>query len=218
MNNEISKKYHAAVEELYRAKDFFLNRFCDEERVKKAKVFITIQSSSRKNNLGHFWADRWDGDTTKEGEEKEIFHEINICAERMNRPVNDICATLIHELVHLHNSVLGIDDCNAAQYHNKEFKKTAEKYGLIVDKFPGRGWALTTLSEEGISAVEAFQPNKEALSICRIAPEKIKKESEYIAITLKKEDYEELLQRTMDEWGLEKPKQVITKLLDELDL
>ncbi len=218
METEISKKYQLAVNELYRAKDFFLNRFCDEERVKNAKVFITIQTSARKNNLGHFWADRWDGDTTKEGEEKEIYHEINICAEQMNRPVNDICQTLIHELCHMYNNVLGIEDCNSLQYHNKHFKSAAEKFGLIVDKFPGRGWALTSLSEEGISAVEAFQPDRSALSICRIAPEKIKKESEYIAITLKKEDYEELLQKAMDEWGLEKPKQVITKLLDELDL
>jgi len=218
MQNDINKKYHAAIEELYRAKNFFLERFCDEERVKKANVFITIQSSGRKNNLGHFWADRWDGDTTKEGEDKEIYHEINICAERMNRPVNDILETLLHELSHLHNSVLGIEDCNAAQYHNKEFKKTAEKYGLIVDKFPGRGWALTSLSEEGISAVEAFQPDKEALSICRIAPEKIKKESPYIVVSLKREEYEAILQNAMDEWGLEKPKEVIKKLLDELNL
>jgi len=215
---DINEKYHKAVEELYRAKDFFLNRFCDEERVRNAKVFITIQSSGRKNNLGHFWANRWDGDTNKKEEDKEIYHEINICAERMNRPVNDVMTTLLHEISHLHNNVLGIEDCNAAQYHNKVFKKTAEKYGLIVDKFPGRGWALTSLSEEGISAVEAFQPNRESLSLCRIPVEKVQKENPYITISLKKEEYEAIFEKAMDEWGVEKPKDVAKKLLDELDL
>jgi hypothetical protein len=216
--NNINEKYHKAVEELYRAKDFFLNRFCDEERVRNAKVFITIQSSGRKNNLGHFWANRWDGDTNKKEEDKEIYHEINICAERMNRPVNDIFSTFLHELSHLHNNVLGIEDCNSSQYHNKHFKSAAQKFGLNVDKFPGRGWALTSLSEEGISAVEAFQPNREALSLCRIPVEKVQKENPYITISLKKEEYEAIFEKAMDEWGVEKPKDVVKKLLDELDL
>lgn len=214
--DQINKKYQAAIEELYRAKDFFLERFCDEERVKKAKVFITIQWSHKKNNLGHFWAERWDAEPEKE--EKELYHEININAEYLNRPINDVLGVLLHELSHLHNNVLGIEDCNSAQYHNKEFKKTAEKYGLIVDKFPGRGWALTSLNEEGIAAIEAFQPNKEALSLRRVPVDRIKKESPYVVISLKKEEYEETLQRAMDEWGVEKPKDVIKKMLDELDL
>lgn len=214
--NNISEKYHKAVEELYRAKDFFLNRFCDEERVKNAKVFITIQSSNKKNNLGHFWANRWDADTTKSAEDKEIYHEINICAERMNRPVNDVLETLLHELGHLYNSVLGIEDCNIAQYHNKHFKSAAEKFGLIVDKFPGRGWALTSLSEEGISAVEAFQPNREALSLCRIPVDKVQKDNPYITISLKKEEWEEIINEEMQKRGLEKPKELIIELLEKL--
>lgn len=214
--NNINEKYHKAVEELYRAKDFFLNRFCDEERVKNAKVFITIQSSNKKNNLGHFWANRWDADTTKGEEDKEIYHEINICAERMNRPVNDVLQTLLHELGHMYNHVLDIPDCNESQYHNKSFKVAAEKFGLIVDKFPGRGWALTTLSEEGISAIEAFQPNKEALSIGRIPAGKIQRENPYITISLKKEDWEEAINKALEEKGLEKPKELIIELLEKL--
>lgn len=216
--NNISEKYHKAVEELYRAKDFFLNRFCDEERVKNAKVFITIQSSNKKNNLGHFWANRWDADTTKSAEDKEIYHEINICAERMNRPVNDVFCTLLHECAHMYNHVLGINDCNEAQYHNREFKKAAEKFGLIVDKFPGRGWALTTLNEEGISAIEAFQPNRESLSIGRIAGQKIQKESPYITISLKKGEWEDIINKALEKKGLDKPKELIINLLEDMDI
>ena len=214
MENTINTKYQAAVNELYRAKDFFLERFCDNDQVKNAKVFITIQGSGRKNNLGHFWADRWDGDTSKE-EDKEIYHEINICAERMNRPVQDILQTLLHELSHLYNSVLGIEDCNAAQYHNKHFKLAAEKFGLIVDKFPNRGWALTTLSEAGLSAVEAFNPDKSALSLCRIAADKVPVENKYITVTLKKEDWEEFFTEKLDELGMEKPKELIIALMEK---
>jgi hypothetical protein len=215
MQPEISKKYQAAINELYRATDFFLKRFCDDERVTNAKVFITIQTSNKKNNLGHFWANRWNADTSNE-EGGEIYHEINICAERMNRPVEDVLSTLLHELAHLYNNVIGVNDCNAAQYHNKEFKKTAEKFGLIVDKFPGRGWALTSLNEEGYAAIDALNPDKSALSICRIAPEKFKKENPYITITLKKEEWEDIINDALEKYELEKPKELIVKLLEEI--
>lgn len=214
--NELNDRYHAAIKELYRAKDFFLERFCDEQRVKDAKVFITIQTSNKKNNLGHFWANRWDGDTTKDATEKEIYHEININADRLNRSVEDICETLLHELSHLYNNVLGIDDCNAAQYHNKNFKSAAQMFGLNVDKFPGRGWALTSLSEEGHSAIAALEPDRAALSICRIPAEKVQKENPYITITLKKEDWEDIIQDELEKRGMEKPKELIVKLLEEL--
>ena len=213
--NTINEKYYSAVKELYRAKDFFLDRFCDEDRVKDAKVFITIQSSNKKNNLGHFWANRWDADTTKDATEKEIYHEININAEQMNRPVEDVLETLLHECAHLYNNVLNIEDCNAAQYHNKHFKVAAQKFGLNVDKFPGRGWALTSLDEEGHAAIAALNPNREALSICRIPSEKFKKENPNITITLKKEDWEDIINDQLEKHGLEKPKELIIKLLEE---
>lgn len=214
--NKIQLKYTNAIKELHRAKDFFLDRFCDEQKVKDANVLITIQSSSKKNNLGHFWANRWDGDITKDATEKEIYHEININADAMNMPVEEVLQVLLHELAHLYNSVLNIDDCNAAQYHNKNFKIAAEKFGLIVDKFPGRGWALTSLDEEGISAIEAFEPDKDALSICRIPVETEKKDNPYITITLKKEEWEEIILAEMEKRKFEKPKELIINLLENM--
>lgn len=214
--NELNDRYHAAIKELYRAKDFFLDRFCDEQRVKDANVFITIQSSNKKNNLGHFWANRWDADTTKDATEKVIYHEININADRMNRPVEDVLEVLLHELAHLYNNVLGIEDCNAAQYHNKHFKSAAQKFGLNVDKFPGRGWALTSLDEEGHAAIAALEPDRSALSICRIPAEKVPKDNPYITITLKKEEWEDIIEAELDKRGLEKPKELIVALLENL--
>ena len=213
----LNDKYHTAIKELYRAKDFFLDRFCDEQKVKDANVFITIQASNKKNNLGHFWANRWDADTAKDGSEKVIYHEININADKMNMPVEEILHTLLHELAHLYNNILNIEDCNAAQYHNKNFKTTAQKFGLNVDKYPGRGWALTSLNEEGYSAIAAFNPDKSALSICRIAPEKALKDNPNITITLKKEDWEDIIEAELDKRGLSKPKELIIQLLEKLN-
>lgn len=80
---------------------------------------------------------------------EEEYYEINICAEHLNRPFNEVCATLIHEMVHLHNIGNGIQDTSAnGRYHNKKFKETAEKHGLVIEKAPKIGWTITKLHED----------------------------------------------------------------------
>ena len=49
--------------------------------------------------------------------------EINISAEHLARPPQDIAETLIHEMVHYANHLDGIRDCTVRQYHNLNFKK-----------------------------------------------------------------------------------------------
>lgn len=79
----------------------------------------------------------------------EEYYEINICAEHLNRPFNEVCATLIHEMVHLHNIGNGIQDTSAnGRYHNKKFKETAEKHGLVIEKDSRAGWTITKLHED----------------------------------------------------------------------
>jgi len=217
MEDQINKKYQVAIDELNRAKKFFLDRFCDDDRVKNANVFITIQTSARRNNLGHFWAEKWVSDSSAADEDKEYYHEINICAEYMNRPAQDIYETLLHELAHLYNNILELPDCNDVQYHNKNFKKAAEMFGLIVDRFPGKGWALTSLSEEAHSAIAALEPKADALNFHRVSQPKIQQESKYINISLKKSEWDDFFKEKLDELGLEKPKELILQLLEELN-
>lgn len=112
-------------------------------------VIITIQTRGRKKCYGWFWKDRWN-------EAGKPAHEINMSAENINRTKEDQCETLIHEMVHLYNATRGIEDCNALQYHNKHFKSAAEKAGLLVNKYPGRGWGMTTLGEKAKVAVDSF--------------------------------------------------------------
>lgn len=80
--------------------------------------------------------------------EKE-YYEINICAEHLNRPIKEVCGTLIHEMVHLDNIKKGIKDTSGGgRYHNKKFKETAEAHGLVIEKVEGYGWTKTSLQDE----------------------------------------------------------------------
>lgn len=79
----------------------------------------------------------------------EEYYEINICAEHLNRSIKEVCATLIHEMVHLHNIYNDVKDTSAnGRYHNKKFKETAEARGLVIEKHGNVGWSKTSLSEE----------------------------------------------------------------------
>lgn len=88
---------------------------------------------------------------------EEEYYEINICAEHLNRPIKEVCATLIHEMVHLHNIGNNIKDTSAnGRYHNKKFKETAEAHGLIIEKIPSYGWTKTSLQ---VSTAEWIDEN-----------------------------------------------------------
>ena len=102
---------------------------------------ITIQSTPKA--YGHFSLrdDTW---ISKNG----ATHEINIGAGTLARPIEDICATLLHEMVHYYNYVMGIQDCSrGGTYHNRRFRDSAEAHGLIVDHHDKYGWTITSPSD-----------------------------------------------------------------------
>lgn len=87
---------------------------------------------------------------------EEEYYEINICAEHLNRQFNEVCATLIHEMVHLHNIGNEIRDTSAnGRYHNKKFKETAEQHGLVIEKDAKFGWTITKLHDDTAKWIEA---------------------------------------------------------------
>ena len=103
---------------------------------------ITIQSTPKA--YGHFSLreDTW---VSKIGGT----HEINIGAGTLARPIEDICATLLHEMVHYFNYVTGIHDCSrGGTYHNRKFRDSAEAHGLIVEHHEKYGWTITHPSDE----------------------------------------------------------------------
>ena len=103
---------------------------------------ITIQSTPKA--YGHFSLrdDCW---ISKNGKT----HEINIGAGTLARPIENVCATLLHEMCHYYNYVNGIQDCSRGNtYHNKRFKEAAETHGLIVTHTERYGWSSTEPSDE----------------------------------------------------------------------
>lgn len=66
------------------------------------------------------------------------FYEINICAEHLARPFEQVAETLLHEMVHLYNLQIGVQDTSrSGTYHNKKYKEAAEligkRYGMFKD-------------------------------------------------------------------------------------
>ena len=99
---------------------------------------ITIQSTPKA--YGHFTlsGDTW---VSKLGGT----HEINIGAGTLARPIEYICATLLHEMIHYKNHEDGIQDTSrGGTYHNKHFKESAEACGLIVEHSEKYGWSHTS--------------------------------------------------------------------------
>lgn len=102
---------------------------------------ITIQSTPRA--YGHFslredtWVSKLGGT-----------HEINIGAGTLACPIENICATLLHEMVHYFNYVNGVQDCSRGNtYHNHRFKEAAEAHGLCVSHSDKYGWSHTSPSD-----------------------------------------------------------------------
>lgn len=105
------------------------------------ETVITIQSSQR--TYGHItvqkiWRDSWDS-----------YHEINISAEHLNRPIENIIATLLHECCHLYAMENNIKDTsNGGRYHNKKFKQIAEQRDLKISHAQYIGWSVTEPTEK----------------------------------------------------------------------
>ena len=98
---------------------------------------ITIQSTPRA--YGHFSL-REDAWVSALG----ATHEINIGAGTLARPIEEVAATLLHEMVHYFNYQNGVQDCSRGNtYHNRKFKAAAEAHGLIVTHSDKYGWSHT---------------------------------------------------------------------------
>ena len=94
---------------------------------------------------------------TRDGQNVDRHHEINICPEHLNRPPEEICETLLHEMVHLFNAMNGSQDCSSnGQYHNRRFKTSAEAHGLIAEKNRNYGYSNTSLKPETIEFIKGL--------------------------------------------------------------
>ena len=108
---------------------------------KLEEPIITIQSTPR--TYGHVTV----GKTWQRGQEQR--HELNLGAGTLDRPIENIVATLLHEMVHLWNIQTGVKDCSrGGTYHNKKFRDAAMERDLDIGYDPRIGWSLTNPTPE----------------------------------------------------------------------
>ena len=105
-----------------------------------SKPVITIQSTPRaygRVTVGKVW---------DSGEETR--HELNIGAGTLNRPIEEIVATMLHEMVHIYCLQNGIKDTSrSGVYHNKKFRDEAVKRDLDIQHHDVYGWTVTEPTE-----------------------------------------------------------------------
>ena len=110
-------------------------------------IVISIMSSPRTN--GHFTL----GKVWRANEDR--YNEINVSAEHLERPIENIIATLLHEMVHYYCHLNNIPDVSqGGRYHNKNFKREAEKRGLIISYEKYIGYSVTEPSQELIEVIQ----------------------------------------------------------------
>lgn len=107
---------------------------------------ITIQSTPRA--YGHVTV----GKTWKRKDDWR--HELNLGAETLGLPIDEIVATMVHEMVHLYNIAHNVQDCSrGGVYHNKKFRDEAERRGLEIGHHEKYGWTITAPSERLIDYI-----------------------------------------------------------------
>lgn len=68
-------------------------------------------------------------------------YEMNIAAEALTAPIEEVIDTLIHEMIHLYCREHGIQEVSrGGMYHNGRFKALAEEKGLVCEKAGQYGW------------------------------------------------------------------------------
>lgn len=145
------------IEKLENLFETLNNRFYNGEL---QKPVITVSPDTTKGAYG--WCTSWKAwSISKEANAEDGYYEINICAEHLSRPFADIVETLLHEMVHLYNLQVGVQDTSrSGTYHNKKFKEAAEQHGLICEASGKYGYNTTKLNEEAAQFIGQFTENK----------------------------------------------------------
>lgn len=120
------------------------------------KPVITVSPDHTRGAYG--WCTGWKA--WQDGNKEGGYYEINMCAEYLNRPFEETCGTLLHEMVHLQNLQDDVQDTSrSGLYHNRKFKETAEEHGLTVEKGSKYGWHITALTPEAQAFVQSLGKN-----------------------------------------------------------
>ena len=97
--------------------------------------------------------------------------EINVASGTLDRPLENILASLLHEMVHEYNDIVlnEQDTSNNGVYHNKIFKREAEAHGLIVTRSEKYGYSRTEPADCLLDFV-LFHDELREIELCRANP------------------------------------------------
>lgn len=156
-----TERYIGTVAYLGKLYDFINEHLFGGELVKPV---ITVQVDSRNKAYGWWSVNKvW-----HENKDDEGVHELNMCAQYLNRPIEEIASTMIHEMCHQFASVHNLQDCSrSGVYHNKLFRQIAEGHGLNVVKVDKIGWSQTSLTSETAEIIRKFAAHNEESVIYR---------------------------------------------------
>lgn len=102
------------------------------------------------------------GDSLGTGDnQREVYGEIFLAGESLERGAVGTLGTILHELVHAYCNANDIKDTsNNHRYHNAKFRDIAEEFGLSIDKADTIGWSVTTVPQ---STQETYAAELQAL-------------------------------------------------------
>ncbi len=154
------------INELYRVFDLLNEKLFNNQ----LEIPVLLIQSKRRNILGTCSVNRiW---ANKNSEKAKKNYEITISAENLDRTIEEIVATLLHEMIHLHCSLNDIKDTsNNHVYHNKKFKQEAEDHGLIITYAQTIGWSVTILKDETKKLIATFKINEKLFEYYRNVPQ-----------------------------------------------
>lgn len=120
----------------------------------KGVPVITVQTRGRRAAYGWYWPAKWSNET-------ETPAELNLSAEDLKRPSDDVLLTLAHEMVHQAAAEAGIKDCSRnGRYHNRRFAELARGAGLVPPSEPDKrlGFSCATWGD-GRLALDSLDSN-----------------------------------------------------------
>lgn len=135
---------------------------------KLIEPIILIQTKVKKHTLGTCSIHPiWEQKNNKNDKR----YEITLSGAYLNRTLEEIVTTLLHEMIHLHCSLNGIKDTsNNFVYHNKKFKEEAEKHGLLIEKGKTVGWSYSKPNEKTIGLIKTYKIDDKAFNYWRNVP------------------------------------------------
>lgn len=143
-------KIERSINELNRIFDLLNERYFGNEL---EKPVITIESGGKKANVLGFcsaakvWKDN----------EANTYYQITVCSEHLDKGIEEIAGTMLHEMVHLYCSMHQIKDTSrSGTYHNKKYKEQAEAHALTVEFDKKIGWSVTSLNKESRAFVLTY--------------------------------------------------------------